>query len=202
MHQVRQGEPGCDLQAFVQTCYWAGARRAQGSWEQFIPLTTFTVCRLERIVIYFSVLLLCPWRDLSSVLNIDQHGTMWLVPSRVTPAPGMGWRWLLHLRTDPCCKTSSCRGSALRAWGRLSSSSAVPKRLLPLLGRRAAARQGKLGAASHPEAEGGSHGEQGVRRAAQGPAGARGHETLAYSRRILPAGDLAASRSHRSGRKR
>lgn len=50
----------------------AVARRVQGSWEQSIPLTAFRVCRLEQAVVWFSVLVLCPWRALSSVLNTGQ----------------------------------------------------------------------------------------------------------------------------------
>lgn len=84
MHQVRQGEPGGDLQAFPQTPWWAGARRAQGSWGQFVPLTAFTVCRLEQRIIYFCVLGLSPWKDLSSVLNTEQCRSMRLVQSGVT----------------------------------------------------------------------------------------------------------------------
>ena len=68
----------------------------------------------------------------------------------------------------------------------------------------------QTGAALHPEAEGALMGSRmyagQLATAKQGPAGARGHETLAYSRRIIPAGCgagvLAASWSHHYGRKR
>lgn len=76
---MSQGEAGGDLRVFPQTPQWAGARRAQGSWGQFIPLTTLTACRLARRIIYFCVLSLCPWKDLSPVLNTEQSRSMWLV---------------------------------------------------------------------------------------------------------------------------
>lgn len=92
MRQVRQGEAGSDLRAFPQTPQRAEARRAQGSWGQFIPLTTVTACRLERRIIYFCVLGLCLWRDLSPVLSTEQCRSMWLVQSKATLSPRMGWR--------------------------------------------------------------------------------------------------------------
>lgn len=92
MHQVRQGEAGSDLRAFPQTPRRAGARRAHGSWGQFIPLTTVTACRLERRIIYFCALGLCPWRDLSPVLSTEQCRSMWLVQSKAILSPRMCWR--------------------------------------------------------------------------------------------------------------
>lgn len=100
----------------------AGARRAQGSWEQFIPSATFTICRLEWRVIYFCVLVLCLCRDSSSVPHIDQRGSIYLVLSRDTLSPRTGWKWLSRLRTDLCCKTSPCCGFALHGWCQLSPS--------------------------------------------------------------------------------
>lgn len=186
MCQVRHAAPGCDPQAFAQTRRWAEARRAQGSREQFIPLTTFTLCRLQRIVFYFSQLVLCPWRDLSSVLNIDQRRKMRLVPSSVTLSPWRGWRWqenrpgLQYVFLLWLCSCWWPSGFSPSSAGELREGNANWGCFAP----RCFAPRGR-GGSDGGFAQGAGY------LPATGPAGARGQEVVAYGRRIIPAGSGA-----------